>query len=115
MKRKQNSNQHIWNWAGCSDNLSFGIRLSRQFLDSIESKNRPASFKEQMNLHNNKAGREAITKLMRLKCRCHGSSGSCQMKTCWKVLPSFNEIGKFKYKSDFVFVHILGVLLLGVI
>lgn len=32
---------------------------------------------------------------MKLLCKCHGVSGSCSVKICWRTLPNFNEVGKF--------------------
>ena len=89
-----------------------------------------------MNLHNNKAGRmvspnpvipdkirirplaarcntatiQALSRLMLMKCRCHGVSGSCEFKTCWRSLPRFADIGDYlKEKYDKSAVKVSGL------
>lgn len=35
------------------------------------------------------------------QCKCHGVSGSCEMKTCWRAMPPFSLIAhKLKEKFD---------------
>lgn len=34
-----------------------------------------------------------------IECKCHGISGSCTMKTCWKTLPTFRQIGDILMKK----------------
>ncbi|XP_076357527.1 protein Wnt-7b-like [Tachypleus tridentatus] len=113
-----------WKWGGCSDNVRYGISFARLFVDATEKtphktaaedssqsendkkrkrKRRMQHLKAMMNLHNNHVGRLAVSKHMQLKCRCHGVSGSCELKTCWRKLPSFHEVGrhlKQKYEES---------------
>ena len=42
-------------WGGCSDDVDYGRRFARAFIDAKERKNLDA--RALMNLHNNKAGR----------------------------------------------------------
>ncbi|XP_058962619.2 protein Wnt-3a [Pocillopora verrucosa] len=82
--------QKGWTWAGCSSNIKFGSWFSEQFTDARSKGNSPRAV---MNRHNSKAGRKALSKLVWKKCKCHGLSGSCSMKTCWMQQPSFREVG----------------------
>ncbi|XP_044727100.1 protein wingless [Chrysoperla carnea] len=79
-----------WEWGGCSDNIGYGLKFSREFVDVGE---RGRNLREKMNLHNNEAGRAHVVAGMRQECKCHGMSGSCTIKTCWMRLPSFRQIG----------------------
>lgn len=79
-----------WKWGGCSHNLKYGIEFSKQFLDARE---KGADIQSQINRHNNQAGRRAVLRNMIFRCKCHGVSGTCQLKTCWKSAPKFHVIG----------------------
>jgi len=93
-----------WKWGGCSDNIRYGIQFARQFVDAPERaiQKKQRNVRNLMNLHNNEAGRKAIATLMRMQCRCHGVSGSCELKTCWRTMPPFAQVGdllKRKYEN----------------
>lgn len=55
------ANVRVWKWGGCSDNIGFGFRFSREFVDTGE---RGKTVREKMNLHNNEAGRMVSLYLM---------------------------------------------------
>jgi len=45
---------------------------------------------------------KAVYKNAKPACKCHGVSGSCNMRTCWHQLPAFREVGdhlRDKYDS----------------
>ena len=85
-----------WKWGGCSDNLVFGEEVSKQFLDTDTFGKQPKSL---ANFHNNQAGRIAVRKNVRTICKCHGVSGSCATKTCWRQLGDFQNVGKYLKKE----------------
>ncbi|RWS27451.1 protein Wnt-4-like protein, partial [Leptotrombidium deliense] len=91
-------------WA---DNVNFGTAFAKTFVDAKDLKaarsKKPSfnSARALVNLHNNEAGRKSISRHMRIDCKCHGVSGSCELKTCWRALPSFRYVGHaLKTKFD---------------
>ncbi|XP_067684762.1 protein Wnt-5a-like [Haliotis asinina] len=95
-----------WIWGGCGDNIEYGYRFAKAFVDVREKeKNHPRHSRDLarmiMNLHNNEAGRKSVYNYAKVACKCHGVSGSCSLKTCWQQLPSFREVGdRLKDKYD---------------
>ncbi|KAG5675873.1 hypothetical protein PVAND_005741 [Polypedilum vanderplanki] len=90
-KRIKQQLANRWKWAGCSHNIDFGVEFSELFLDSRE---KAGDLQSQINLHNNNVGRSVVERNLVSKCKCHGLSGSCQLKTCWKSSPDFRTVGK---------------------
>lgn len=158
-----------WSWGGCGDNIEYGYRFSRDFIDVREKeegfpKRSTDHGRSLMNRWNNEVGRRvsfflsysllsklyenytigfllgfhlSLTKIFpfkpfifqnhffnfnslhrrcknsflrlnfcifyiffqllkrntRPKCKCHGVSGSCNMKTCWMQLPTMRQMG----------------------
>lgn len=107
-----NSPTDSFQWGGCGDNVRWASQFSKRFIDNVEKHNllkiektkRAKDLKEEndvfknevaiVNLHNIKMGRKLITASVHNECKCHGVSGSCNIKTCWKALPPMIKIGK---------------------
>ncbi|RWS26966.1 Wnt6-like protein [Leptotrombidium deliense] len=88
-----------YDWRGCSDNIEFGYRKSKEFMDDRFRKR--SDVKTFVLSHNYEAGRLTVRNYMRTVCKCHGMSGSCTLKTCWRKLPLFKDVGqKLKEKFD---------------
>ncbi|VVC97308.1 unnamed protein product [Leptidea sinapis] len=78
-----------WEWSGCSHNLAYGVDFSRKFLDIREKVD---DLQSKINVHNNNAGRSILSSHMEVRCKCHGLSGSCQLRTCWRATPDFRIV-----------------------
>ncbi|TRY88826.1 hypothetical protein DNTS_015034, partial [Danionella cerebrum] len=81
-----------WVWGGCSDNVDFGERIAKQFVDKVEN---GQDSRAAVNLHNNEAGRLAVRATLKRTCKCHGVSGSCSIQTCWMQLADFRDVGGY--------------------
>ncbi|CAB3373053.1 Hypothetical predicted protein [Cloeon dipterum] len=106
-------------WGGCGDNVAHGVLVSKKFLDVLErgraraaddddehlalgiaapapaapaGVNKRKSLLALVNLHNNRAGRRALEMSVTQQCKCHGVSGSCNIKTCWRALTKVQDV-----------------------
>ncbi|OQR75462.1 WNT3 precursor-like [Tropilaelaps mercedesae] len=89
-----------WKWGGCSADLRQPMRLNRKFMEAAKG-NRVANAieaKDYINSHNHMAGRLAVKYTRRTICRCHGTSGACNLKTCWKTLAPLYAVSDYLMK-----------------
>ncbi|XP_051911075.1 protein Wnt-16 isoform X2 [Hippocampus zosterae] len=87
-----------WHWGGCSDHVQYGTWFSRRFLAHAAvnaSAGTRAHALLRMSQHNSEAGRQAVVTTMSTDCRCHGVSGSCAVKTCWRTMAPFGRVGAY--------------------
>ncbi|KOB75915.1 Protein Wnt, partial [Operophtera brumata] len=74
------SHPNKWDWSGCSHNLAYGVEFSRKFLDVREQVD---DLQSKINI---------LSSHMEVRCKCHGMSGSCQLRTCWRATPDFRIV-----------------------
>ncbi|PAV67676.1 hypothetical protein WR25_04205 [Diploscapter pachys] len=82
-----------YEYGGCTNAVHYGVRSARRLLTKSQS-NQPNLFRK-IEKQNLKAGRLALKKTLISSCKCHGVSGSCQQKTCWKRAAALNTITDF--------------------
>ncbi|GAB6023024.1 Protein Wnt-9b [Chamberlinius hualienensis] len=92
-------NRKTWLWAGCGDNVKFGQKFAWKFLQ--QKKLNSNDLRAKLDKHNTEVGIKVVKDYVQKRCKCHGVSGTCTMKTCWKQMANFNEIGQIlKLKYD---------------
>jgi len=89
--------------------IPFNIAMKGFARDFIDVREKEESFKRSeihgrslMNRWNNEVGRRILKRHTKPKCKCHGVSGSCNLKTCWMQLPPIRQIGNIlqtKYRT----------------
>jgi len=97
--KRPNDLKKEWIWGGCGDNIHYGYKFAKNFIDIREREKDLVERggndhgRQLMNLHNNEAGRRAVIQNMKVTCKCHGVSGSCSLITCWQQLAPFRKVG----------------------
>lgn len=83
-------------WRGCEESIKFAFKVSKTYLENLDnSDNRQDESTRRINAHNYEVGRLAVKKNMKRVCKCHGVSGSCQVRTCWMALPDMSKVGEY--------------------
>ena len=98
-----------FDWGGCSDNVHYASAFVRTLTESglqhgmttrdddgdgrTERRRTASAAVRLAELHNDAVGRMAVDAEMMIKCKCHGVSGSCELRTCWRSTGSVRRTG----------------------
>ncbi|KAL4715216.1 hypothetical protein ACJJTC_012263 [Scirpophaga incertulas] len=77
-----------WKNSGCGDDFKQGQRLTKSILDFKHAGNDQIG---EALKHDVTVGIQTMNEQLREVCKCHGFSGSCTTKTCWKRLGPFSS------------------------
>ncbi|XP_024002780.1 protein Wnt-9b isoform X2 [Salvelinus sp. IW2-2015] len=91
--------REAWQWGVCGDNLKYSTKFLKKFLGQ---KRVSKDLRAQIDSHNINVGIRAVKSGLKTTCKCHGVSGSCAVRTCWKQLSPFHDTGrllKFRYDT----------------
>ncbi|XP_005998639.1 protein Wnt-9b [Latimeria chalumnae] len=91
-------NREAWQWGVCGDNLKYSTKFLKNFLGQRRISK---DLRARVDMHNTNVGVKAVKSGLKTTCKCHGVSGSCAVRTCWKQLSPFHETGKLlKHKYE---------------
>ncbi|CAH1368786.1 hypothetical protein MTP99_010272 [Tenebrio molitor] len=79
-----------WQWGGCGDNSKFAKKFTKKFL---QLKKRGDGLNSIIK-YNSELGIKVVLENEEVVCRCHGVSGTCTVRICWKKIRSFDVISK---------------------
>ncbi|KAL2101193.1 hypothetical protein ACEWY4_002954 [Coilia grayii] len=90
--------REAWQWGVCGDNLKYSTKFLKKFLGQ---KRVNKDLRAHIDFHNINVGVRAVKSGLKTTCKCHGVSGSCAVRTCWKQLSPFHDTGRLlKYRYD---------------
>ncbi|RZC43292.1 wnt domain containing protein [Asbolus verrucosus] len=79
-----------WQWGGCADNSKYAKKITRKFL---QLQKKGDTFNAIVK-YNAEVGIKVVMANEEIACRCHGVSGSCSVRICWKRIRPFDVISK---------------------
>ncbi|XP_050307023.1 protein Wnt-9a [Anthonomus grandis grandis] len=79
-----------WEWGGCSVNTKQASVFVEKFLQLKKSGDKP----DRVMKYNSRVGLRVVKNKTKLECKCHGVSGACTHKTCWKVMVPFDKVAE---------------------